>query len=140
MRLYHFTAKHHVAGGPGHAGPGIQHQGLLPNLHPLIGLPAGVWLTEDGSWTQMWSPRTIPGIDCDRTEVRLDVVIPKAARDRLMVYDRIRPFVRADWRDDFEGGYDLTPWRLFFGRIPWSWVRDIQPRESGRVDVVAVSA
>ena len=130
MRLYHFTAAHHVEGGRGHSGPGIRAIGIQPNLHPLIALPPMVWLTEDGSWSQMWSPRKVPGVACDRTEVRLSVLVPKAARDRLLTYDRIRPFVQPDWREDFEGGFDLSVWRAYMGRIPWSWVRGMVERQA----------
>ncbi len=140
MKLYHFTANHHVEGGAGHAGPGVRSVGFLPNAHPLIGLPPGVWLTEDGSWSQFWSSRPVPGIGCDRTEVRLAVVIPQASRDRLLTYERIRPFVRPDWREDFEGGFDLAPWRLYLGRIPFSWVRDSTSRPASDSHPGAVRA
>jgi hypothetical protein len=127
VRLYHFTARHHLVGSrlSPHAGPGILVEGIVPNPHghPLIALPPMVWLTEDGSWDQMWSTRPVPGIGCDRTEVRVELIIPKDHRDRLVTYDRIRPFVRADWRADFEGGYDLSVWRGYFGRIPSAWLR-----------------
>lgn len=130
MRLYHFTARHHIDGGNGHAGPGIRHSGLLPNRHPLIRLPGLVWLTTDGSWQQVWSPRPVPGSSCDRTEARLTLTIPKDAHHRRRLYsvDAILPFVRPDWRDDFVGGLDLSAWRAFAGGIPWAWVRGVEYR------------
>lgn len=131
MKLYHFTARHHLVGSSRHGGPGIRVHGIVPNPlgHPLIALPPMVWLTEDGSWDQMWSSRPVPRVGCDRTEVRIEVVIPKTAQERLLTYDRIRPFVQPDWREDFEGGYDLSPWRAFVGRIPPSWIRGESFRE-----------
>jgi hypothetical protein len=129
MRLYHFTAKHHIDGGIGHAGPGIRLVGLLPNEHPLIALPGHVWLTEDGSWKQVWSSRPVPGSGCDRTEARLTLIIPKVFPDRLYTIDRVLPFVRADWREDFTDGLDLSAWRLYLGRIPWAWVRGVEHRD-----------
>jgi hypothetical protein len=134
MRLYHFTARHHLVGasalGSRHAGPGILAVGIQPNPagHPLIALPPLVWLTADGSFTQMWSTRPVPGLGCDRTEVRIEVAIPKAARDRLLAYERIRPYVRRDWLDDFENGFDLTPWFGFLDRIPVGWLRGVESR------------
>lgn len=129
MRLYHFTAKHHVDGGPGHAGPGIHAVGLLPNRHPLIARLGGlVWLTLDGSWQQVWSPRPIPGLDCDRTEARLTIRLDPEGASRLMTIDQVLPFVRSDWRDDFTCGLDLSAWRAYRGGIPWSSVIGIEYR------------
>jgi len=128
MKLFHFTAFHHLVGGLGHPGPGIDDHGLRPNAHPLIGLPPMVWLTDDDWWGQCWSPRVVPGVDCDRTEIRLRIVIPKSARERLLPYGRVRLFVRSDWVVDFEGGFDLSGWSVFLGRIPRSWIRGITAR------------
>ena len=122
MKLYHFTATHHLHGGGKHAGPGIQAVGLLPNRNPLIALGGLVWLTLDGSWEQVWSPRPIPGVNCDRTEVRLTVIIEPEYLDRLLTIDHVLPFVREDWRADFTDGLDLSAWRAYQGGIPWAWV------------------
>ena len=119
MRLFHFTARHHVDGGAGHPGPGIRTTGLLANHHPLVHLPAGVWLTDDGSWTQPWSPRVIPGINCDRTQVRLTIDVPPS--DRLLPMSVVRRFVDPDWLGDFEVGGPY-PWWLFMGWVPPEWV------------------
>ena len=137
MRLYHFTARHHVEGGDGHAGPGILHAGVLPNTHPLIDSPHGlVWLTTDATWEQAFAPRAVHGVDCDRTEARITVTIPRGARRKLLTVDDILPFVRSDWRDDFTGGIDLSAWRAYRGRIPWAWTRGIAYRS----DVLAVAS
>ncbi len=125
--VYHFTAKHHLEGGVGHPGPGIEKVGLLANHHPLLSLPAGVWLTEDGSWSQPWSPRVIPGINCDRTEVRLTVEVP-AHHERLIRMPVIRQFIRPNWKDDFEAGGPY-PWLLFMGWIAPEWIVAIEPRQ-----------
>ena len=126
MKLYHFTARHHLDGGPGHPGPGILRVGLLANHHPLVRLPAHVWLTSDPSWEQVWSTRPVPlpdGSTCDRTEVRLTVDIPFGEAVRfdtatgLWRYAAIRDRVRDDWRDDFEGGHDLSAWAVWLGYI-----------------------
>ena len=123
--LYHFTAFHHLDGGPGHAGPGIFNAGLLANPHPLLGLPAHIWLTEDDSWQQFWSSRPVPlpgGGTCDRTEARLTVNMNTADRSRLMPYPAIRWAVRRDWREDFEGGHDLSAWWVYLGWVPVEWI------------------
>ena len=132
MRLFHFTALHHLEGGwpaDAHAGFGIRNIGIRPNRHPLIALPALVWLTEDGDWQQMWSPRPVPGINCDRTEVRIEVIVPKSSRAKLLTVDRIVPFVDPGWREDFTGGFDLRAWRAFPGSIPVGWLRTVLHRE-----------
>ena len=128
MILYHFTAEHHLAGGAGHPGPGIRSTGLLANHHPLVTLPASVWLTEDPTWMQAWSPRVIPGINCDRTEVRLTVEVPDG-HDRLVPMSTIRHFVRPDWAADFEEGGPY-PWWAFLGWIAPEWITAIEHRQS----------
>ena len=124
--LYHFTARHHLDGGVGHPGPGILRAGLLANHHPLLTLPAGVWLTEDGSFDQMWSTRPVPGINCDRTEVRLTVAVP--VTDRFLPYGVVRRFVRPDWLKDFEAGYDLASWSYFMGWIAPASITEVVDR------------
>lgn len=131
MRLYHFTAMHHLTGGVGrHAGPGIENVGLHPHPHPLISLPGMVWLTADPTWAQEWSPRPVPGVDCDRTEVRLTVAVPKSAHGHLLGMREIRPFIDADWQEDFDahGEIDVSGWRAFVGQIPRGWIRAWDPR------------
>jgi hypothetical protein len=128
MRLYHFTAQHHVDGGIGHPGPGILRTGLLANHHPLITLPTSVWLTEDGSFDQMWSTRPVPGSNCDRTEVRLTIEVEP--NDRLLPYRVIRRYVRPDWLADFEGGFDLSPWWMQMGWIAPERILEVAARLS----------
>jgi hypothetical protein len=129
MRLYHFTAQHHVDGGPGHPGPGIAKVGLLANPHPLVLLPAHVWLTADASFDQMWSTRPVPGVNCDRTEVRLTIEVP-LLHSRWLPYRVVRTFVRSEWRADFEGGFDLSAWSVFMGWITPEWITDTLPRST----------
>lgn len=139
MKLYHFTARHHLDGGPGHAGPGILRVGLRPNFHPIIRLPAHVWLTDDPSFAQPWSSRPVPlrdGSVCDRTEVRLtidlpfELVAPFDVSGGLWRYSAIRSLVRDDWRADFEGTADINRWAVYLASIAPSLIVDVTNREA----------
>lgn len=131
MKLYHYTARHHYEGGDAHAGPGILHRGLLPNIHPYIDLRGGmVWLTDSEEWQQSWSTGSVPGVDCDRTEVRVEVVIPKADRFRLKPWREVRWRVITDgMRRDLEEYGDPDRWFVYVGRIPPAWIRGIESRD-----------
>lgn len=133
MKLYHFTAAHHLEGGPGHAGPGILNVGLLPNPHPWIALPAHVWLTEDDRFRQSWSTRPVPlpdGSTCDRTEVRLEVWVPRQSRDLLHGPTSIESAMsRPNWHDLTAFAHPW-PWRVFFGTIPPHWIVGSRKRRS----------
>lgn len=131
MRLYHYTAQHHIDGGNGHPGPGILRTGLMPNIHPYIDLMDGmVWLTDSAEWTQTWSTRDVPvpgfGL-CNRTEVRIEVVIPKHDRVRLKPWREVswRVLIE-DMRRDLETFGDPEHWYVYVGRIPPSWIRGIE--------------
>lgn len=133
MRLYHYTAQHHVDGGAGHPGPGILCSGLLPNIHPYIDLIGGmVWLTDSKEWSQSWSARDVPvpGFGpCNRTEARVEVVIPKADRFRLKPWREVRWRVLTDGlRRDLEAYGDPEHWYVYVGRIPSAWVRGVESR------------
>ena len=132
MRLYHYTARHHVDGGSGHPGPGILSRGLLPNVHPYIDASGLVWLTDSAEWTQTWSARDVPvpGFgSCDRTEVRIEVVIPRSARMDLYPWNRVRRYVITDgMRRDLERYGDPEHWFVFNDRIPPAWLRSVESR------------
>lgn len=129
MKLYHYTARHHLDGGPGHAGPGILRYGLLPNVHPYIDVTGLVWLTDDPCWEQPWSTRPVPGMDCDRTEVRVEVVLPKASRRLLKPWRDVRPLVLTEgMADDLERFADPSRWFLFVRRVPPGWIRRVETR------------
>jgi hypothetical protein len=130
MKLYHYSARHHFAGGPGHAGPGIWHVGILPNRHPAIHAGRIVWLTDDPEWHQEWSPRPVPLFDCDRTEVRCAVVIPKAHRDSLLSFEQWSRITDPSVLPDLIAFGDPSRWFTFRGRIPLGWLRDAEARPS----------
>lgn len=137
MILYHYTAAHHLYGGDGHAGPGILRSGLFPNVHPYIDIAGGVvWLTDSPEWAQSWSTRDVPvpGYGpCNRTEVRVGVVIPKASRGLLMPWRQARRLVLTEqMRRDLETLGDPEHWYVFAGRIPPSWIRTTEA-DSGLV-------
>lgn len=129
MKLWHYTAAHHLSGGGGHAGPGILRNGILPTLHPYIDLRGGlVWLTDLDDWTQPWSTRPVPGTGCDRTEARVRVAVPRG-HVLLRHWPDVRDFVlTADLRDDLERFADPGRWWVFNGRIPPGWLREVENR------------
>lgn len=130
MRLWHYTARHHLDGGVGHAGPGITHAGILPNPHPAIALGGLVWLTDDPDWRQEWSPRPVPlgGETCDRTEVRVEVAIPKYYRDWLFDYPDWSACTDPRVLPDLVAFGDPFRWFVFGRRIPPGWLRSIEER------------
>ena len=128
MKLFHYTAVHHLKGGPGHPGPGILRVGLLPTIHPYLDLAGGVvWLTDSPEWRQTWSTRDVPvpGFGpCNRTETRVEVAIPKAHRQSLMRWADARRFVITDdLLADLERYGDPEHWWVFRDRIPSGWLR-----------------
>jgi hypothetical protein len=128
VKLYHYSARHHFSGGPGHAGPGIWHHGIIPHKHPAIPMGAIVWLTDDPDWSQAWSSRPVPGTGCDRTEVRCTVIIPKHHRDKLFDYRQWSSVTDADVLPDLVAFGDPARWFVFAGHIPLGWLRDAEAR------------
>lgn len=131
MRLYHYTARHHVDGGSGHAGPGILAVGLQPTIHPYMDLRSGmVWLTDSDEWSQTWSTRDVSVVGygpCNRTEVRLSVTIPRQARTRLLRWSEAGRFVITDGlRRDLERFGDPEHWWVYLGVIPPEWVTGVE--------------
>lgn len=129
MRLFHYTARHHYAGGDGHAGPGIVRQGIVPNIHPYFDVMDGmVWLTDSDAWAQPWASDVL-GIGCDRTEVRVGVVIPKRHRYALLDWDAAK---RLLWSPSLvpllEGDADPTRWFVFMRPVPVGWLRGVEAR------------
>ena len=137
MKLYHYTARHHVDGGEGHPGPGILRVGIKPTMHPYIDAPGLVWLTDSPDWTQTWSTRDVPVPNfgpCDRTEVRVEVAIPSSARWNLFPWNRVRQHViTAEFRRDLERYGDPEHWFVFNDRIPPGWIRSVESRPSRAV-------
>ena len=133
MKLYHFTAQHHLDGGAGHPGPGILHAGIRPTIHPYIDVAGGmVWLTDDPSWSQPWSTRAVPvpGYGpCNRTEVRIEVAIPRASRRSLGTWRQLREFVLTEGlARDMERYANPDRWFVYAGIIPRGWIRSIERR------------
>lgn len=135
MKLYHYTATHHLNGvGPhkGHAGPGILRSGIKAKIHPYIDAPGLVWLTTSDDWSQTWSTRDVevPGFGpCNRTEVRVEVVIPKTARWNLYPWSKVRERVlTTGLARDLERYGDSENWFVFNGNIPAAWVRTVETR------------
>lgn len=132
MKLYHYTAVHHLHGGLGHPGPGILNVGLLPTVHPYIDLAGGmVWLTSSTDWSQTWSTRdvAVPGFGpCNRTETRVELAIPRASRSSLRPWSEARHLVVTDGlRRDLESYGDPENWFVYAGRIPRGWIRHYGP-------------
>lgn len=124
MKLYHFTARHHSTGQDG---PGIGRVGILPNAHPGILIGPVVWLTTNPSFDQGWATRET--IDCDRTEVRIEVCVPRADAKNLLLWSEVAPFVigpNARQALELVGGSEA--WRIWPGRIPSGWLRTITER------------
>jgi hypothetical protein len=124
VRFYHYTARHHLEGGPGHAGPGIRAAGLIPNVHPYFDVAGGmVWLTDSDEWAQPWAS-DILGIGCDRTEARVEVVIPKRHRRFVLPWERAKELLITPLLvPHLEGDADPDSWFVFLSRIPPSWIR-----------------
>jgi hypothetical protein len=129
MKLYHYTAVHHLHGGVGsHAGPGILNVGIRRFVHPYLDIAGGVvWLTDSPDWSQTWSTRDVPvpGYGpCNRTEARVEVSIPRRDRASLVPWRVAREFVlTAGLRDDLERFGDPEHWYVFAGDIPRGWLR-----------------
>lgn len=129
MKLWHYTARHHLDGGLGHAGPGILRTGIIPNRHPAIAMGALVWLTDDPEWRQEWSSRPVPGVGCDRTEVRVEVIIPKAHRDWLFGFRDWASITDPRVLRDLTAFGDPERWFVFGRRIPPGWLRTVEARQ-----------
>lgn len=125
-RLYHFTGRHHVAG--------IRQAGITAGGIPLRDtgriLWGFQWLTDDPAWSQGWA--TMRTLDCDRTEARFTVAIPKGDRGNLIRWTDLGPRLgftpeQMAWFSEF-GGYGADHWWLYRGRIRPSWLRDLTYR------------
>lgn len=127
VKLWHYTARHHLEGGTAHGGPGILNVGILGNGHPLVKLPSLVWLTDDGRWTQEWA--TMVGTDCDRSETRVEVVIPKAHRGSIHRWTTVGPLVTPpDFLADLNAYGLPESWWIYSGNIPRAWLRRVEHR------------
>lgn len=129
MRLYHYTAQHHVDGGTGHPGPGILKSGLIPNIHPYFDVARGmVWLTDSDEWTQPWATDILE-IGCDRTEARLQVAIPKRHRFEVLPWDYVKTLLITPLLiPHLEGDADPNRWFVFLSHIPSAWIRGVEAR------------
>ena len=129
MKLYHYTARHHIDGGDEHGGPGILRAGIVPNVHPYFDVRDGmVWLTDSDEWAQPWAS-DILGIGCDRTEARVTVVIPKRHRYALLPWqDAKRLLVTPLLVPHLEGDADPDRWFVFMRRVPVAWLRGVEYR------------
>lgn len=132
MKLYHFTGKQHLAG--------IRQAGLrIGGIPDPRGLKMGrfSWLTDNPVWSQPWAPRPVhcnDGHICDRTAMRLTVVIPKTSRACLIPWFALGRGLglSEEWMIelDRQGGGDSLHWYIFNGVIPFGWVRDVAFRPS----------
>jgi hypothetical protein len=70
----------------------------------------------------------VPGSGCDRTEIRLEVTIPKSLRSSLLPWTKVATLVDPQDRADLEAFADPTRWWVFLGKIPAGWVRRVERR------------
>lgn len=131
MKLYHFAAAHML--------DGIRAEGLTRGCIPRFGAdgkPVALcmgwqWLTDNPAWEQSWNTREY--VPYSRTACRLEVCIPKTARQRLKRWlDVCAEF--GPWTADILNvGYTPEEWFVFHGRIPPAWFRGVarNPNEGG---------
>jgi hypothetical protein len=116
MKVYHFTARHLLAG--------CLNEGLTKGMIPLFDdvgnpyvAPGWQWVTTNPNWDQAWdSGTTLP---YSRTAHRLTVKVPKAHGWRLHRWRRVVPGYMAEVLGA-EG--DPENWLLFHGRIKPAWI------------------
>ena len=104
MKLYHYTGREHVAG--------IRVNGIRADSELLPGLSSRLrttnrcaWLTASPDWTiQRWATRL--SHNCDRTEIRFKISIPKRAQYIMpfLVFNDV--MLEKDWPDK------SVPWTL----------------------------
>lgn len=126
MKLFHYTGTHHI---DGIRQKGIRSGGLVvPTTAGNRIVRGWQWLTDDPSWQQGWA--TMETLDCDRTEVRFIVAIPKSHRNKLHRWDALSEMFAKWWVDDFreQGGGDSSHWYVFQGPIPFGWTRGMEQR------------
>ena len=75
--------------------------------------------------------RPVPGSNCDRTEVRLEVVIPKSQRHHLLPWRVARLAVLdAEKLHDLEAVGMSEHWFVYSDSIPTGWIRGTELRHA----------
>jgi hypothetical protein len=126
MKLYHFTSPLHVKG--------CTKEGINKGSIPLYKdgryglLPGWQWLTSNPDFNQQWANTEFSTLPYDRTEYRLTVVIPKAARDRLFRWLDICDKLPINETMNAYG--DPDNWYVFQGRIKPGWIRQVEQKEA----------
>lgn len=125
MKLYHFTSSLHV--------DGCLKNGIIKGVIPIYKggkyglIPGFQWLTSNPEFHQEWANTEYTTLPYDRTEYRLTVVIPKAARDRLFRWLDICDKLPIDEAMNAYG--DPENWFVFQGRIKPGWIRRVEQKE-----------
>ena len=125
MKLYHFTSPLHV--------DGCLKNGIIKGVIPIYKdgkyglIPGFQWLTSNPEFHQEWANTEYTTLPYDRTEYRLTVVIPKAARDRLFRWLDICDKLPIDEAMNAYG--DPENWFVFQGRIKPGWIRRVEQKE-----------
>jgi hypothetical protein len=125
LKLYHFASPLHV--------DGCLKNGIIKGVIPIYKdgkygfIPGFQWLTSNPEFHQEGANTEYTTLPYDRTEYRLTVVIPKAARDRLFRWLDICDKLPIGEAMNAYG--DPENWFVFQGRIKSGWIRRVERKE-----------
>lgn len=119
--LYHFTSRLHwkLIRREGLTKGGIPNDFGAGQMGMIYGFQ---WLTADPDWSQDWETQSGLRLPYRRTELRLEVTIPRAFAPKLVAWPEFAVRANPSCREAFSRFASSRHWFVFIGPIPRDWI------------------